>query len=291
MVEDRRDVPNAIALNSSMVNGSRVVGPSVGGILIAAAGEAWCFALDAVSYIGVIASLLAMRLTARAAAPEGVPVLQDLYSGWRYVVESLPIRTALLLLSIVSIAGMPYTVLMPAIAAETLHGGPNTLGLLMAASGVGALGAGLYLASRESVLGLGRVILVGTMTFGLSLLGFSATNDVWLAAPLLALAGGGFIVQAASTNTIIQTIVDERFRGRVMGFYTMAFLGTTPIGSLLGGIAADRIGAPATVAFGGVVIIISGAWFAYVLPTLRVLVRKIYVQRGIIAPPDVDTAT
>jgi MFS family permease len=291
MVEDPRDVPNAIALNSSMVNGSRVVGPSVGGILIAAAGEAWCFAFDAVSYVGVIASLFAMRLTSRPAATAGVPVLQDLYSGWRYVVESLPIRTALLLLSIVSIAGMPYTVLMPAIAAEELRGGPNTLGLLMAASGVGALGGGLYLASRESVVGLGRVILAGTMTFGLSLLGFSVTNEIWLAAPLLALAGGGFIVHAASTNTIIQTIVDERFRGRVMAFYTMAFFGTTPIGSLLGGIAADRIGAPATVAIGGIIIISAGLWFAYVLPSLRVLVRKIYIERGIIAPPDVDTAT
>jgi MFS family permease len=291
MVEDRRDVPNAIALNSSMVNGSRVIGPSVGGIIIAAAGESWCFALDAVSYVGVIISLLLMRLTTKQPLPGGTQVLDDLYGGWRYVVDSVPIRSALILLAVVSVSSIPYTVLMPAIAAEQLGGGPNTLGLLMAASGVGALAGGVYLASRESVVGLGRVILAGTMTLGLSLLGFAFAGNVWLAAVLLALVGGGFIVQAASTNTIIQTIVDERFRGRVMAFYTMAFFGATPIGSLAGGIAADRIGAPATIAAGAVIIIISAAWFAYLLPTLRELVRRIYIERGILAPPDVDTGS
>jgi MFS family permease len=218
MVGDRADLPNAIALNSSMVNGSRVIGPSVGGVIIAAAGEGWCFALDAVSYVGVIVSLLLMRLKARERMPPGVPVLDDLRSGWRYVVDSVPIRSALILLAIVSVTSIPYTVLMPAIAAEQLGGGANTLGLLMAASGTGALAGGVYLASRESVVGLGRVILAGTMTLGLSLLGFAFVGNVWLAGVLLAFVGGGFIVQAASTNTIIQTIVDERFRGRVMAF-------------------------------------------------------------------------
>jgi len=292
MVDDRRDLSNAIALNSTMVNGSRVIGPSIGGIVIAAAGEGWCFVLDAISYVGVILSLTAMRLTPRTiTAPDGVPVIDDLRNGWRYVVDSKPIRSALILLSIVSISGMPYTTLMPAIAAEQLGGGPNTLGMLMAATGVGALSGGVYLASRESVVGLGRVIMIGAMTFGLALLGFSMTNSVWLAAPLLALVGGGFIIQAASTNTIIQTIVDERFRGRVMAFYTMAFFGTVPIGSLFAGLLADRIGAPRTVALGGVVCILSGMWFAYVLPSIRPLVRKIYIERGIVAAPDVDAGT
>ena len=291
MVEDRRDLSNAIALNSTMVNGSRVIGPSIGGAVIAAAGEGWCFALDAISYVGVIVSLVAMRVRPRETSTAGLPILEDLRNGWRYVVESLPIRTALILLSIVSISGVPYTVLMPAIAAEQLGGGPDTLGLLMAASGVGAFSGGLYLASRESIVGLGRVIMLGAMTFGLSLLGFSVAGNVYLAAVLLACAGGGFIVQAASTNTIIQTIVDERFRGRVMAFYTMAFFGTVPIGSLLAGLLASRIGASRTVTIGAILCILSGVWFAYVLPSMRALVRKIYIEKGILAAPDADAGT
>ena len=289
MVEDRRDLPNAIALNSSMVNGSRIIGPSIGGIIIAAAGEGWCFALDAVSYAGVIVSLLAMRLQPHQRATDAPPVLHDLYTGWRYVVDSVPIRSALLLLAIVSIAGMPYTVLMPAITAGQLHGGPNTLGWLMAASGTGALSGGIYLASRESVVGLGRVILIGTFVFGAALIGFSLTSNAWIAAVLLACIGAGFMTQMAATNTIIQTIVDERFRGRVMSFYTMAFFGTTPIGSLLGGVLAARIGAPMTIRLGGIACLATAAWFAVMLPTLRPLVRKIYIERGIIAAPDVDS--
>jgi MFS family permease len=291
MVEDRADVPNAIALNSSMVNGSRIIGPSIGGIVIAAVGEGWCFAIDALSYVGVVVSLLAMQLRTRDPHPPGVPILEDLRVGFRYVMASLPIRSALMLLAIVSIAGMPYTVLMPAVTAKQLHGGPNTLGWLMAAGGVGALAGGLYLASRESVVGLGRVILVGTFTFGAALIAFALTTNVWLAAVLLALGSAGFMTQMAATNTIIQTIVDERFRGRVMAFYTMAFFGSAPIGSLLGGMLADRLGAPQTILWGGVVSLAASAWFAVQLPTLRVLVRKIYIERGIIAAPDVDAGT
>jgi len=291
MVEDRADVPNAIALNSSMVNGSRIIGPSIGGIVIAAVGEGWCFAIDAISYVGVVLSLLAMHLRTREPHPAGVPVLEDLKIGWRYVMDSLPIRSALMLLATVSIAGMPYTVLMPAVTAKQLHGGAYTLGWLMAAGGVGALGGGLYLASRESVVGLGRVILIGTFTFGAALIAFSLTTNVWLAAVLLALASAGFMTQMASTNTIIQTIVDERFRGRVMAFYTMAFFGSAPIGSLLGGMLADRFGASRTILLGGVVCLVAGAWFALRLPMLRALVRTIYIERGIIAAPDVDAGT
>jgi MFS family permease len=183
---------------------------------------------------------------------------------------------------------VPYTVLMPAIAEQELHGGPNTMGILMAASGVGALFGGIYLASRSSVVGLGRVMLIGTLTFGVSLMLFSFTHTVWLAAPLLACAGGGFIVQMASTNTIIQTIVEERFRGRVMAFYTMAFFGTVPIGSLLGGIIADRYGAMNTVLVTGVACLAGSAWFAYKLPAIRAVVRPIYRERGIITVPAVD---
>jgi MFS family permease len=292
MVEDRSDVPNAIALNSSMVNGSRIIGPSIGGVIIAAVGEGWCFGLDALSYVAVVISIVLMRFNARPRAAHATPMLHDLRTGWRYVSGSVPIRTALILLAIVSTASMPYTVLMPAITTQQLHGGPNTLGLLMASSGVGALLGGIYLAGRRSVVGLGRVILYGTVTLGLSLLAFSITRNVWVAAVLLALAGGGFIVQMASTNTIIQTIVDESFRGRVMAFYTMAFFGTAPIGSLFGGMAADRIGAPLTIEIGAVACLLSAGWFAHMLPLLRSHVRPIYLERGIIAaPPDVDGGT
>jgi len=289
MVNDRNDLPNAIALNSSMVNGSRIVGPSIGGVIIAAVGEGWCFALDALSYVAVVISIALMRFKVKPRIAAHPPMLSDLRTGWRYVADSVPIRSALTQVAIVSTAGMPYTVLMPAITTENLHGGPNTLGMLMAASGLGALLGGLYLASRETVVGLGRIILYGTLTFGGTLLVFSMTTNVWVAALLLALAGGGFIVQLASTNTIIQTIVDESFRGRVMAFYTMAFFGTVPIGSLLAGLAADRVGAQMTVRIGAVICLASGAWFAYKLPALRSVLRPIYVKRGIIAPPDVDT--
>src|SRR6267142_2705136 len=174
MVEDRRDLPNAIALNSSMVNGTRIIGPSIGGLLIAGFGEAWCFAADSISYIAVIGSIVAMRVPARARHEAAeMHLLDELHHGWRYVLQSVPIRSALLLVAIVSMAGTPYVVLMPAIAAQVLHGGPNTLGLLMAATGVGALAGALYLAQRESVLGLGRIIMWASVVFGIGLVVFS----------------------------------------------------------------------------------------------------------------------
>jgi len=287
MVTDRSDVPNAIALNSSMVNGSRVIGPAVGGVIIAAVGEGWCFAIDAVSYVGVLISLAMMRLEPRP-HPPGMPLLDDLRSGFRYVRDSVPIRSGLMLLAVVSTAGVPYTVLMPAVVAETLGGGPDLLGWLMGASGAGALAGALYLANRHTVVGLGRVIFIGALTFGASLVAFSSARTVWLAAPLLALAGAGFIVQAASTNTIIQTIVDEPFRGRVMAFYTMAFFGSVPVGSLIAGVVATSVGATMTIRLGGFICIAAGLWFASRLPALRAAIRPIYITRGIIAPPDVD---
>jgi MFS family permease len=290
MVEDRADLPNAIALNSSMVNGSRVLGPSIGGAIIAAVGEAWCFTIDGISYLFVIASLLAMRLPAASAPVPGADLLAELRTGFDYVAGSVPIRTVLILLAIVSAMGMPYTVLMPVIAAGVLHGGPSTLGLLMTATGVGALGGTLYLASRTSVVGLGRVIMLATLLFGASLIAFAASRTLWLSLILLPFVGAGFMVQMAATNTILQTLVDDRFRGRVMAFYTMAFLGTAPIGSLLAGVLADRFGAPATIALGGTACGIAAIWFGTRLPLLRALIRPIYVERGILpVPAVVDT--
>jgi MFS family permease len=291
MVEDRADLPNAIALNSSMVNASRIIGPSIGGIVIAAVGEGWCFAIDAVSYLAVIASLRAMRVAPRARERRETHMREELAVGFRYVTQFVPVRTALILLSLVSIMGMPYTVLMPAISANVLHGGAHTLGFLMTASGAGALGGALYLASRRSVLGLGRAMAVASTTFGVGLVAFSLSRSLVLSLLVLPVVGAGMMITMAATNTIIQTVVREELRGRVMAFYTMAFLGTAPIGSLVAGVAADRIGTQRTILFGGLSCIAAGVWFAFTLPKLREMVRPIYVERGILAAAQVDATT
>jgi MFS family permease len=282
MIEDRADLPNAIALNSTMVNGSRIIGPSIGGVIIAGFGEAWCFTIDAISYLAVIASLLAMRLRPKETRLVEASLFDDLRDGYRYVSGFAPVRTVLLLLALVSSMGMPYTVLMPAMASTVFHGGPHTLGFLMTASGAGAVVGALYLASRRSVLGLGRVMVMATLAFGVALVVFGASRALWLALLVLPFAGAGFMVEMASTNTILQTITEERLRGRVMAFYTLAFLGTAPIGSLLAGVVADRIGAPATIVGGGFVCVAGGVWLALKLPSIRQLVRPIYVERGIL---------
>jgi MFS family permease len=291
MVEDRADLPNAIALNSSMVNASRIIGPSIGGIVIAAVGEGWCFLADAVSYLAVIASLLAMRVAPRPAPRRDTRLRDEMRAGFQYVSRFVPVRSALLLLSLVSIMGMPYTVLMPLISTTVLHGGPHTLGFLMTASGVGALGGALYLASRRSVLGLGRVMVLATATFGAGLVVFSLSRTLSFALVALPFVGAGMMVTMAATNTIIQTVVTEELRGRVMAFYTMAFLGTAPIGSLLAGVAADRVGPTATIRIGGAACIGAALWFALRLPGLRAMVRPIYVERGIIAAAEMEANT
>ena len=282
MIEDRSDLPNAIALNSTMVNGSRIIGPSIGGVIIAAVGEGWCFMIDAVSYVAVIGSLIAMHVATKPPREQNTRVVEELRAGFLYVAGSVPMRSALLLLALVATMGMPYTVLMPAIASGVLHGGAHTLGFLMTASGLGALAGALYLASRNSVLGLGRAMVVATIAFGAGLVAFSLSHVTWLSLLLLPIVGGGMMVETASTNTILQTIVEERMRGRVMSFYTMAFLGTAPLGSLIAGVAADRIGAPRTILLGGLACVAAGIWFAVKLPVIRTFLRPIYVQKGIL---------
>jgi MFS family permease len=288
MVEDRADLPNAIALNSSMVNASRIIGPSIGGVLIAAFGEGWCFALDAISYIAVLVSLFAMRVDEPAVRATKTAVLHDLAAGIRYVRHFAPTRDSLLLVALVATMGMPYTVLMPAIASSVLHGGPHTLGYLMTSSGLGALIGAVYLASRRSVLGLGRAMVIATTTFGVGLIAFSLSHHTWLSLLVLPFVGGGMMVEMASTNTILQTIVADDMRGRVMAFYTMAFLGTAPLGSLLAGFVADHIGPLKTIMLGGFACVIGGAIFAMRLPVLRTHVRPIYIERGILAAAEIE---
>ncbi len=283
MIENKVDLGNAIALNSSMVNVARLAGPSIAGIVIAAAGEGWCFLIDGVSYIAVIVALLRMRIvrTATASVPKG-SVVQQFVEGLRYAFGFRPIRSIILLLAVVSLVGVPYSVLMPVFATTVFNGGPHTLGILMTSSGCGALLGALWLAGRRSVVGLGRVIPQASALFGVGLIAFSFTRLLWLAIPCLVVAGFGFMVQMASSNTLIQTIVEDEKRGRVMSFYMMAFLGTAPFGSLIAGSLSSRIGAPHTLMVGGVCCIAGALWFASLLPAIRAAVRPIYVKLGIL---------
>ena len=282
MVEDRRDLSNAIALNSSMVNAARLVGPALAGMIIAAVGDGYCFLLDGISYLAVIVSLLAMRIPAEAMRQSGKRVLHELAEGWTYVAESVPIRSILLLLGLISLVGMPYTVLMPIFASQALHGGPHTLGLLMAATGVGALAGAISLAARGSILGLERMIPLSAAIFGAALIAFAFSRLLWISVFLLLGTGFGFLQQMAASNTILQTIVAEEKRGRVMAYYSMAFQGIAPFGSLLAGALAARMGAPETLAGGGVICIIGAIWFARQLPEMRRLVRPVYAEMGIL---------
>ncbi len=282
MIEDRADLPNAIALNSSMVNVARLLGPTVAGVLIALVGEGWCFAIDAASYLAVIGSLFAMRVTPRARVSTGAKLADDLRDGYRYVAGHGPIRSLLLLLALVSLMGMPYIVLMPMVATKVLHGDAYLNGFLMSASGVGALAGALFLARRGGVAGLGRVIAFAAFGFGAGLVAFSQSIWVWLSMPLLVVIGFCMIVQMAASNTVIQTLVDEDKRGRVMSFYTMAFFGMAPFGSLVAGWLASRIGAPATGAWGGAATLVAVGLFAWALPSLRAQVRPIYRRLGIL---------
>jgi MFS family permease len=282
MVDDRADLPNAIALNSSIFNAARLAGPALAGFAIVAVGEGWVIMINGVSYAAVITSLFLMRLPARLTPPQTGPVLRRLAEGFRYAFDFGPIRAILFLVATVSLLGVPFTVLLPVIATEVLGGGPRTLGLLMAAVGLGALSGALYLASRRTVLGLGRVIAGAALLFGASLMLFALVSSLVLALPLLACAGFGMMVQMASSNTVLQTVVEDDKRGRVMSFYTMAFMGTAPFGSLLHGAVANRFDATLAIAVGGAACMLAAVGFSRRLPALRLLVRPIYEGRGIL---------
>jgi len=286
MVEDRRDLSNAIAINSSMVNMARLVGPSLAGMLIAVSSEGWCFLVDGISYIAVIASLLMMRVTVAQVKRKTTSMVEELKGGWTYVSEFLPIRTILLLFGVVSLLGMPFVVLMPIFAAQVLHGGPHTLGFLMGAMGVGALISALALAARKSVLGLVRMIPMAAAVFGLGLIGFGLSRWFWLSMGMVLIAGMGMMQGMAGSNTVIQTLVPEDKRGRVMSYYTMAFMGMAPFGSLLAGTMARAIGAPWTVVANGVVLLLAAGWFWMRLPAVRREIRPIYLEMGILKARD-----
>lgn len=283
MVEDKADLGNGIALNSSMVNMARLVGPAIAGFLIGAVGEGYCFAIDGASYIAVVASLLMMRLKPAAAKKATGSMAAQLKEGWVYVTTFVPVRTILTLFAVMSLMGMPFLVLMPVFASEVLHGGPHTLGILLGASGVGALISGVSLALRKSVRGLTTMIQISGYIFGLALIGFGLSRNIWLSVVMMALGGFGMMQGLSSSNTVIQTLVPESIRGRVMSFYTVAFVGMAPFGSLISGVLAHRFGAPHAVIMTGAACVVGAIWFSVRLPGVRAVMRPIYVEMGILA--------
>lgn len=284
MVNKKEDLGNAIALNSSMVNGARLLGPSIAGILISFAGEGICFLANGLSYLFVIGSLLLMTVAPRKANNHNKNVLKELKEGFSYAFGWAPIRYVILLLALISLMGMPYTVLAPVFAKEILHGGSHTFGFLMGASGLGALTGALYLASRKDASGIVRIVPLAAGIFGLGLISFSLSRSLPLSLVMMMIIGLGMMLQMASSNTILQTIVDDDKRGRIMSFYTMAFMGTAPFGSFLAGALAKLIGAPYTVMIGGIACILGALIFARRLPGLKRMIHSAYVRSNFVQP-------
>jgi len=279
------DLPNAVALNSFTVHSSRILGPAIAGLLLMRVSPALCFLLNGLSYIAVIAALLVMRLApVERGARTNKRAHHELLEGLRYAWGFAPIRAILSLVALVSLTGASYAVLMPIFAAQVFHGGAHTLGLLMAVPGVGAMTAGIYLASRKSVLGAGIRIATGSVVFGGALVVFSQSHWMPLSIFALVLGGLGVVTQMALSNTVLQTLVDHDKRGRVMSLFTMAFLGMSPFGSMLAGALANKFGAPVAVALGGVACILGGVAFGLQIPALRRAAHPIYREKGIISP-------
>jgi MFS family permease len=282
IIDSNQDLGNAVALNSSLFNVARLIGPSLAGILIALVGEGVCFLINAISYIAIFITLISIRLTPRKTIISRQHIFQELKEGFVYAYNFTPIRTILLILALISLMGVPYQVLMPVFARDIFHGGPATMGYLMAVSGAGALAGAIYLAGRESVIGLNRIIAVSSGVFGIGVIIFGMSTVILFSVPFIFIIGFAMMVQMAASNTVLQTIVEEGKRGRVMSMYTMAFMGTMPFGSLMAGGLADIIGAPNTLLIGGACCIAGSFVFARRLQALRQKVRPIYIKKGII---------
>ncbi len=282
MVDDRNDLSNAIAINSSMANGARLIGPAIAGLIIGAFGEGWCFLIDGISYFAVIASLLMMRIKPQEVHRGATSMFEQMREGWDYVRSVSPIRIILLLFALVSLMGYPYAVLLPLFAGQVLHGGAYTLGWLTTASGVGALVSGLSLAARKSVFGLTRMIQIAVAMLGVALILFGLSHVVWLSLVLMVFVGFGLMQGASVSNMIVQSLVSEDKRARVMSYYTMAFFGAAPFGSLLAGALAHKIGAPHTVMLTGAVCILGSLWFTIELPKVKAGMRPIYQEQGLL---------
>lgn len=284
----REDLMNAIALNSSMFNGARIIGPAIAGILVARIGEGWCFFANAVSYIAVIVGLLMMKFESLRTASQDTSPYEHIVEGFRFVRRTKPILALVLLIGVVSLVAVPYSVLMPIFADQVLHRGAHGLGILMGSSGVGALLGALTLAIRRGVHGLGRVVGAAAAAFGVSLVLFAVSNSFWLSVALLIPVGYAVMLQMSSSNTLIQAMVPDELRGRAMAMYTMMFMGMAPLGSLFAGALAEKIGAPWTVAIGGVAAFVAALVFMRYLPSLRFEARQLIVAQGLalVEPPE-----
>jgi MFS family permease len=273
MVEDRNDVDNGVALVTSMNNVARLVGPAIAGLVIAAWGEGWCFLIDALSFLPVIASLALMRMSLPETRRRKLGMLEEIHEGWSYVSTFLPIRVLLMFVALISLMGNSYAVLLPIFAGPVLHGGPTTLGWLTSASGVGALMSTILLALRKSVVGLARVVQIAGALLGVALILFGLSHVLWLSLLLMVLIGFGLMQSVTGVNTIIQSLVPEGMRGRVMSYYAMAFLGAAPFGNLLVSALTERLGAPTAVGLVGAACFASSIWFALQLPKVGAAVR------------------
>jgi MFS family permease len=282
LVENREDLPNAIAINSTMFNGARLIGPAIGGLLIAKVGEGYCFLIDGISYIAVIIALLAMKFKPKKLPVNNTNPLTEIKAGFNYAFSSPPIRAILFMAAIVSLMGMQYVTLTPIFASQILQGNAQTLGFLMAASGIGALSGSIYLITKKTVIGIGKLIIIGPAILGVGLIVFSLSRFLPLSLLAMSAIGLGTILQVAAGNTVLQTIVDDDKRGRVMSLYTMSFLGIIPFGSLLGGTLAEHIGATDTLIIAGIACILGSLFFSRQLPALKEIVYEIYRQKGII---------
>ncbi|MCU1228111.1 MAG: major facilitator superfamily transporter [Acidobacteria bacterium] len=289
-VVEREDLVNAIALNSTMFNGARIVGPAIAGLVVAAVGEGWCFFANGVSYIAVVFCLVIMRAERPATPASEASAIQNIIEGFRYVGTTAPVRALLILIGVVSFTGMPYAVLMPIFADRILHAGPSGMGILMGAAGIGALLSSVAMALRQSVKGLGRWVMLAALFFGISLIGFALSRWFIVSAIMLVPVGASMMMQMASSNTLIQSMVPDELRGRVMAVYSMMFLGIAPFGSLLAGVISNRIGAPYTLAGGGAICIIASLIFGMRLPLLRGEARRlILAQRAVPGEPAAET--
>jgi MFS family permease len=288
LIDKPDDLGNAIALNSSLFNGARLIGPAIAGIIIALVGEGICFLLNAISYIAVIYALVQIKIPAKTIIEKTPNLRKSLSEGVKYTFQSVPIRTLLTLLAILSLVGLPFIVLLPAYAKEILHGGSDTLGFLMSALGAGALTGAIYLAGRKSVLGLGKIIAVYSTLLGLAIVAASFSEKLQYSLFIFFFGGLSMIMSIAAINTMLQTIADEDKRGRVMSFYAMALMGTTPIGNLLAGTIASGIGIPYTLLSGGIITIIAGIWFELNRKSFRKYIRTIYITKGILPGPPAE---
>ena len=288
LIDRREDLGNAIALNSAVFNGARLIGPAIAGITIALVGEGICFLLNTLSFFAVIFALLKIKVPVRKIVIQDTKLKKIFTDGFSYTFKTIPIRMLLIQLALLSLVALPFIVLLPAYAKEILHGSADTLGYLMSSLGAGALTGAIYMASRKSVIGLGRIISLCTSLLGLMIVLASFSHKTYFSLILFYFGGLSMILTIAAINTMIQTIADEDKRGRVMSFYAMALMGTTPIGNLMAGTIASGIGIPYTLLAGGVITIISGALFELKRKSLRKYIRPIYIQKGIIPEQQIE---